>query len=222
MTAALLQSAGQRVIGYVGRRRTGRADPRGRRAAGASARRSRCADAARRIGFIERAFTARDARRSRSSGCTGALDFLDAVVLPRSDDSAQRLYYYLCELQRARAMRRAGPLIHDVASIAPPVSFEHTHCRDDIGWQLGDRHATENAASAADRSDERAANCSRRLASASRGGQPPRIARRVSLRVFVRMPSLEMVEVRTWLDDGRDTLGPATRRVLLVGNSAAG
>ena len=39
---------------------------------------------------------------------TGELDFLDAVVFPRSDDSAQRLYYYLCELQRrgARAAAR--------------------------------------------------------------------------------------------------------------------
>ncbi|HEU4652939.1 MAG TPA: 2-hydroxyacyl-CoA dehydratase family protein, partial [Steroidobacteraceae bacterium] len=30
----------------------------------------------------------------------GELDSFDAVVFSRSDDSAQRLYYYVCELQR--------------------------------------------------------------------------------------------------------------------------
>lgn len=30
----------------------------------------------------------------------GDFDFLDAIVLPRTNDSQQRLYYYLCELRR--------------------------------------------------------------------------------------------------------------------------
>ncbi|MBL8552167.1 MAG: 2-hydroxyacyl-CoA dehydratase [Hyphomonadaceae bacterium] len=33
----------------------------------------------------------------------GTLDFLDAIVLPRTPDSVQRLYYYLCEAKRGGA-----------------------------------------------------------------------------------------------------------------------
>jgi hypothetical protein len=56
----------------------------------------------------------------------GTLDFLDAVVFPRSDDSAQRVYYYLCELQRRRLCRGPRPLLYDVAGIARPTSGEYT------------------------------------------------------------------------------------------------
>jgi hypothetical protein len=56
----------------------------------------------------------------------GALDFLDAVVLPRSDDSAQRVYYYLCELQRRRIGGGPRPLLYDVASLARASSRDYT------------------------------------------------------------------------------------------------
>lgn len=56
----------------------------------------------------------------------GDLDFLNAVVFPRSDDSAQRLYYYLCELQRRGLCGGPKPLLLDVASIARPTSIAHT------------------------------------------------------------------------------------------------
>jgi hypothetical protein len=56
----------------------------------------------------------------------GALDFIAAVVLPRSHDSAQRLYYYLCELQRRGLCAGPTPLLFDVASIPRASSFEHT------------------------------------------------------------------------------------------------
>jgi hypothetical protein len=56
----------------------------------------------------------------------GALDFLDAVVFPRSDDSAQRIYYYLCELQRRGLCGGPRPLLYDVASIARPSSRDYT------------------------------------------------------------------------------------------------
>jgi 2-hydroxyglutaryl-CoA dehydratase, D-component len=56
----------------------------------------------------------------------GQLDFLDAIVFPRSNDSAQRLYYYLCELQRRKKI--AGPTLwlYDVATIARETSKHHT------------------------------------------------------------------------------------------------
>lgn len=48
----------------------------------------------------------------------GALDHLEAVVFTRADDSAQRLYYYLCELRRAGSIKGPEPLMLDIAKIA--------------------------------------------------------------------------------------------------------
>ena len=56
----------------------------------------------------------------------GALDHLDAVVFSRADDSGQRLYYYLCELQRRGLCAGPQPLLFDVASLPRDASFEHT------------------------------------------------------------------------------------------------
>jgi len=56
----------------------------------------------------------------------GAFNFLDSMILPRSNDSAQRLYYYLSEL-RSRELRTAPiPLIYDLAKIARASSKEHS------------------------------------------------------------------------------------------------
>ena len=56
----------------------------------------------------------------------GELDELDAVVFTRSDDSAQRLYYYLCELQRRGLCRGPTPLMYDIASCDRASSEAHT------------------------------------------------------------------------------------------------
>ena len=56
----------------------------------------------------------------------GELDFLEAVIFPRSNDSAQRLYYYLCELQRRGVCKGPQPLIYDVARIPRHTSRDHT------------------------------------------------------------------------------------------------
>jgi benzoyl-CoA reductase/2-hydroxyglutaryl-CoA dehydratase subunit BcrC/BadD/HgdB len=47
----------------------------------------------------------------------GAFDFIDTVVLSRANDGVQRLYYYLCELQRRGTL--AGPrlLLYDLAKL---------------------------------------------------------------------------------------------------------
>ena len=49
--------------------------------------------------FLESSFTP-DTRSIAEQWLAGDLDFLDAVVFARSDDAGQRLYYYVCELQR--------------------------------------------------------------------------------------------------------------------------
>lgn len=56
----------------------------------------------------------------------GEFDHIDAVVFPRTDDSAQRLYYYLCELQRRGLCAGPRPLLYDVATIGRPMSLEYT------------------------------------------------------------------------------------------------
>jgi benzoyl-CoA reductase/2-hydroxyglutaryl-CoA dehydratase subunit BcrC/BadD/HgdB len=56
----------------------------------------------------------------------GGLDFLDAIILPRSNDSAQRLYYYLCELRRSDMVGGPTPLIYDLAKIPRDSSLTHS------------------------------------------------------------------------------------------------
>ncbi len=47
----------------------------------------------------------------------GRFDHLEAVVFSRSDDSAQRLYYYVCELRRRGLLAGPEPVLFDVAFI---------------------------------------------------------------------------------------------------------
>jgi hypothetical protein len=56
----------------------------------------------------------------------GDLDFLDTIILSRSDDSAQRLYYYLSELRSRRLAGGPAPLIYDLSKIPRDTSLAHT------------------------------------------------------------------------------------------------
>jgi hypothetical protein len=56
----------------------------------------------------------------------GALDHLDAIVFARGDDSGQRLYYYLSELQRRGLCAGPAPLLFDCANLPRDSSVEHT------------------------------------------------------------------------------------------------
>ncbi len=56
----------------------------------------------------------------------GRFDFMRAVIFSRSDDSAQRCYYYLCELRRCGLARGPTPLMFDVAKIPRATSRTHT------------------------------------------------------------------------------------------------
>lgn len=57
---------------------------------------------------------------------TGRFDELDAVVFSRGDDAVQRVYYYLCELQRRGLVGGPRPIIFDVAQIPRATSEAHT------------------------------------------------------------------------------------------------
>ena len=56
----------------------------------------------------------------------GRFDDLEAVVFSRGDDAAQRLYYYICELQRRGLVRGARLTVVDVAKIPRSTSEAHT------------------------------------------------------------------------------------------------
>jgi hypothetical protein len=75
--------------------------------------------------ILESAFTP-ELRAIAERWLCGDLDFLAAVVFPRADDSAQRLYYYLCELQRRGRCGGPRPLLYDIAKIARPASAGHS------------------------------------------------------------------------------------------------
>jgi hypothetical protein len=75
--------------------------------------------------FLESSFS-RQTRVVAQQWLSGALNSFEAVIFSRSDDSAQRLYYYLCELQRLGEFPGPQPLIYDVARIQRASSLAHT------------------------------------------------------------------------------------------------
>jgi benzoyl-CoA reductase/2-hydroxyglutaryl-CoA dehydratase subunit BcrC/BadD/HgdB len=75
--------------------------------------------------FLESSFSVQS-RAVAQHWLAGALDSLEAVIFSRSDDSAQRLYYYLCELQRMGECQGPKPLLYDLARIRRSSSVAHT------------------------------------------------------------------------------------------------
>lgn len=75
--------------------------------------------------YLENSFSARS-RTVAQLWLDGRLDGLSDVIFSRSDDSAQRLYYYLCELQRFGECKGPRPLLYDLARIGRATSVAHT------------------------------------------------------------------------------------------------
>ncbi|QIK77807.1 hypothetical protein G7077_01630 [Sphingomonas piscis] len=55
----------------------------------------------------------------------GAFDGHDMVVFSRADDAAQRLYYYICELQRTGAIAGPEAVLLDITKIPRTSSLDH-------------------------------------------------------------------------------------------------
>ncbi|MEN7535583.1 2-hydroxyacyl-CoA dehydratase family protein [Aurantiacibacter flavus] len=75
--------------------------------------------------FIESKF-APWAPRVLETWLNGGYDHLDKVLFSRADDTSQRLYYYVCELQRLGHLGGPQPIILDIAKIPRPTSLEQT------------------------------------------------------------------------------------------------
>jgi benzoyl-CoA reductase/2-hydroxyglutaryl-CoA dehydratase subunit BcrC/BadD/HgdB len=67
-----------------------------------------------------------DVRSIAEQYLQGALNFMHSVILPRSNDSAQRLYYYLSDLRTQQFPRAPAPLIFDLAKIPRDTSKLHS------------------------------------------------------------------------------------------------
>jgi benzoyl-CoA reductase/2-hydroxyglutaryl-CoA dehydratase subunit BcrC/BadD/HgdB len=59
----------------------------------------------------------------------GGYSFLDAVVLPRTSDSIQRLYYYLCEVRRLGEADVPAPLLYDLLHTPWSTSADYNDAR---------------------------------------------------------------------------------------------
>ena len=66
------------------------------------------------------------ARAILEGWAAGDYDGLGQVIFSRADDSAQRLYYYLCELQRRGLVAGPEALILDIAKVPRGSSVERT------------------------------------------------------------------------------------------------
>ena len=60
------------------------------------------------------------------SWADGEYDHLERVVFSRADDTAQRLYYYICELQRRGLIAGPEAVMFDIAMIPRDASLERT------------------------------------------------------------------------------------------------
>jgi len=209
--------AGRRVVGYVGPdipveiilasgavpvRLTGNADER-----------TPHADR-----FVERAF-APEIRSIAEQWATGRLDFLDRLVLPRSDDSAQRLYYYLCELQRQERGNAPAPVIYDTSATERQSSVSHAIAGTlKLARELG---AEESALPAAIEEVKQHTLALQEISRRQRSSQPLRGS--VAVRLARALNFRWDAQFRQQLRDHASQLpaAPGAKRIVLAGNAAA-
>jgi hypothetical protein len=168
-------------------------------------------------GFIERAFIP-EIRSIAEQWVSGELDFIDSVVLPRSDDSAQRLYYYVCELQRRGSCRGPRPLIYDIAAVDRSSSAQHTiAATSELACEIG---ARERILAHAIKEVAEHTLVLQRIAAKQRSELSLRGS--VALRLAKSLQFCWSAQFRLDLQSYFDGLfgSPVARRVLLVGNSA--
>lgn len=134
--------------------------------------------------YLEASF-APDIRSLAEQYLQGELDFLQAIIFSRADDSAQRLYYYLSELRRQQAANGPLPLIFDLAKIPRSTSRMHSRAATTrLAAELGTR--LEELPAAIGRRDRRRRLCAslarlRPGAQSVRGSLAARIGRAADL-----------------------------------------
>jgi hypothetical protein len=147
----------------------------------------------------------------------GALDCLNAIILPRSDDSGQRLYYYLGELRSRGLAGGPPPLIYDLSKIPRDTSLAHSlWATRRLAAEIGaDDHALSAAAAKRNRRRELFAATARARTDGAglRGSVMERIFRAAD---FCEADAFDAA-LADWLTGaGWRAAGP---RVLLTGNA---
>jgi benzoyl-CoA reductase/2-hydroxyglutaryl-CoA dehydratase subunit BcrC/BadD/HgdB len=211
-------AAGQRVIGFVG------ADVPVELidASGAfplSLAQVGQAPTARADRYLEASFAPQE-RTIAERWLTGGLDFLSAVVFSRGSDNSQRLYYYLCELQRRRLTGGPKPLLFDLAKIPRASSARYSHgATRELAAALGS-NSERLAASIARRNRRR--QLLQALQQLRERELPPRgtLCERIGRLADCFQSDVFDEALAAWLRSPTDSLtGP---RLLLVGSSPGG
>lgn len=139
----------------------------------------------------------------------GDFDHFESVVFSRGDDSAQRLYYYVTELQRRGRISGPKPLILDIARIPRASSISRTAgSLRTLAEALGvDGEALRDGIAATN--DQRATVASLGASRAGRGSRYERIAR---ASLFAPLPTA------AWQDEPGGAPAVACR-ILLAGTA---
>ena len=143
------------------------------------------------------------ARAILEGWAAGDYDHLAQVLFSRADDSAQRLYYYLCELQRRGLVAGPEPLILDIAKVPRASSVQHTaHSVRKLAERL---EVTESALIGA----IEACNAERRIPATALSGKvcllsgtPPPDRRLHEAAARADFVAVGMTLVETWTDLG--------------------
>lgn len=118
--------------------------------------------------YLEPSFHPQE-RSAAEQWLRGEFDWMDAVVFSRGSDSTQRLYYYLCELQRRGLAAGPRPMLFDVCKIPRSSSADYTRgALERLAGQLGALpHALSDAIALSNRRRELMGQLQRRRAAAS-------------------------------------------------------
>jgi benzoyl-CoA reductase/2-hydroxyglutaryl-CoA dehydratase subunit BcrC/BadD/HgdB len=148
---------------------------------------------------------------------SGELDALDCVILSRSDDSAQRLYYYICELQRRGWCAGPKPLLYDVAGLSRPLSLAHTiDSTRRLAIELGVQ--SDTLGSAVQRVDRRAALLAELTTRRFEADPPPgALSHRIARASHHEWSERFDAALRLWIT--RAPRSRAARRLLLIGSA---
>ena len=148
----------------------------------------------------------------------GEFAFMDRVVFPRNNDSLQRLYYYICELQTRGLCPGPAPVIYELAALPRYSSIRYSRrATERLAAELGT--GTANLRAAVDRRNRRRALLARARRYRAQGRDLPgsamdRICRAADLCDADRFDDA----FDRWLTAA--AVRAAGARVVLVGNGA--
>jgi benzoyl-CoA reductase/2-hydroxyglutaryl-CoA dehydratase subunit BcrC/BadD/HgdB len=153
----------------------------------------------------------------------GGYDFLDAVVLPRTSDSVQRLYYYLCEVRRMGEADVPTPLLYDLLHTPWSTSADYNDARtaelfEALGLITGVAPDPERLSAAIGLANDR-----RRALTAFadlRRAEPARVSGAQANAVFVASQTLPVEEFTVALDAAAPLFADRLtgKRLVLVGS----